>query len=101
MTRQIQLIIILIIILIAISFLQNKETFVYVKNVYGVGGTCNDYIPDYNSCDVAPVFDSDNIENFACACSKRRGCRYNKNCPCGINCSCDANCSCDINCSCN
>ena len=38
MNQRIQLIIILIIILIAISFFtQTNETFVYVKNVYGVG----------------------------------------------------------------
>ncbi len=73
MTDRIQLIIILIVILIAISLFQTKETFVYVKNVYGVGGTCNDYIPDYNSCPTSvPVFSTDNIENFACPCAARR-----------------------------
>ena len=71
MNRRIQLIIILIIILIAISFFtQTNETFVYVKNVYGVGGTCNDYIPDYNSCPTAVP--TDNIENFSCPCAGRR-----------------------------
>ena len=74
MNQRIQLIIILIIILIAISFFtQTNETFVYVKNVYGVGGTCNDYIPDYNSCPSAfPTFSTDNIENFSCPCAGRR-----------------------------
>jgi hypothetical protein len=73
MNRRIQLIIILIIILITISLFQTKETFVYVKNVYGVGGTCNDYIPDYNACPTAvPTFSTDNIENFACPCAARR-----------------------------
>ncbi len=73
MNGQIQLIIILVIILILISLFENKENFVYVKNVYGVGGTCNDYIPDYNPCPTSvPAFDTDNIENFACPCSARR-----------------------------
>jgi len=76
MNNRIQLIVILIVILIAISLFQIKETFVYVKNVYGVGGTCNDYIPDYNSCpNAVPAFstnNTDNIENFACPCAARR-----------------------------
>ena len=68
------------------------------------GGTCNDYIPNYNSCNLNPSFDyenNENIENFACPCSNRYknyskiGCPYNKNCPCGINCTCGINCSCN------
>jgi hypothetical protein len=92
-------VIILVLILFVLYIKQYQENF--VLNVYGVGGTCNDYIPDYNSCNVAPTFDSDNIENFACPCSRRKGCPYNSNCPCGLNCTCGINCSCDINCSCN
>ena len=62
-------VIILVLILFVLYIGQNQENF--VLNVYGVGGNCNDYIPDYNSCNVVPTFDSDNIENFACPCSKR------------------------------
>ncbi len=66
-----QLILLLILILALIYLYPSLESFVWVQNVYGVGGTCNDYIPNYNPCTVSPEFDYPNYEGFACGCSKR------------------------------
>lgn len=85
---QLQTIIILIVILIGFSIVYQQENFTWVKNIYGVGGTCNDYIPDYNSCgNPVPEYNypnlenpfkiDSNVENFACPCSKRNISRPN------------------------
>lgn len=62
-------IIILLLILFILYIKQYQENF--VDNIYGINENCNYYIPDYSSCNVVPTFDSDNIENFACPCSKK------------------------------
>lgn len=71
------IIIILLIILIIIKITNiSTENFIYMKRVYGQGGTCNDYIPDYTSCKNVPTdntFDyQGNVEFFECPCNKSR-----------------------------
>ena len=64
----------LLLILFVFYICQNEEHFVYMNKIYNTGGNCNDYIPNYNSCNLTPSFDNndnDNVENFACPCSKR------------------------------
>ena len=63
------IVILLLLILFVFYICQNKEHFVYMNKIYNKGGTCNDYIPNYKSCNITHSFDSN--ENFTCPCSKR------------------------------
>jgi hypothetical protein len=65
------IVILLLLILFVFYICENKEHFVYMNKIYNTCGNCNDYIPNYNSCNLTPSLDNENIENFTCPCSKR------------------------------